>query len=362
MSKSAAEKKVGAKYRRSVSRRDIFARGFHLSGLGRLARISTAQSNGRFIVLAYHRLCHQIEIPTDYRSDIELVSATIDDFEWQVRFLQRKFNLIRFRDVIDALNGTTSLPPNAALITFDDGFIDFYEIALPILRRLGESACVFVTTSLVGTQATFWYERLAYCMLAAENVGTTFEFGGSRWRLNEERRRRQTQLQDLLKLLKRCADVDRKHFLNELESRCSSSFATASAEQKAGSKLMSWANLKEAFDAGIEIGAHTRTHPILSRLNDEQVEFEIAGSAADIMRNLGIRPTVFAYPNGKAADIEVRTETAVRSAGFELAVDFEHGVNYLSRLNRYRVQRIGVSHRMSREYFAALVTLPGWIR
>jgi peptidoglycan/xylan/chitin deacetylase (PgdA/CDA1 family) len=83
-----------------------------------------------------------------------------------------------------------------------------------------------------------------------------------------------------------------------------------------GSQLRAW------HDAGMEVGAHTRTHPFLSTLGEREIREEVLGSRADLEDRLGVQVTQFCYPYG---DHDERVVGVVRAAGFAAATTLRRG-------------------------------------
>jgi glycosyltransferase involved in cell wall biosynthesis/peptidoglycan/xylan/chitin deacetylase (PgdA/CDA1 family) len=189
-------------------------------------------------------------------------------FERQVRWLARRgFVGIRPSDWLCWLRDGTGLPDKPILLTFDDGYADITEHALPVLRRHGFSAGVnIVTGQLGGTNS--WDE--------AQGSGT--------------------------------------HRLMTVE------------------QIRYWAA------QGIEFGAHSRTHPDLTKLSTIELAAEISGSKNDLASVLGSRVVSFAYPYGELSEV---ASQAVRGA-FDLAFTSERGLNYL-RTDPHLLKRINIS-------------------
>lgn len=177
-------------------------------------------------------------------------------FELQIRWLARRgYAGIKPSDWLNWIRHGRSLPKKPILLTFDDAYADTADYALPILRKYGFSAAVFVVT-----------ERLA---------------GTNTWDEAEGRGRLQLM----------------------------------TAEQ-----IRYWAR------QGIEFGAHSRTHPHLTKLSVSDLAAEVAGSKNDLTALLGYPPVAFAYPYGEYND-------AVRDlvqGEFDMAFSVEEGLNYLS--------------------------------
>src|SRR5690349_12198359 len=128
------------------------------TGLVRAGRSLWAKS---LTVINYHR------IDDPYRKDFDSfkpnVSATPDDFDNQLDYLAKWFNVVSVRDVTQWLDRQRDLPPYAALITFDDGYLDNYTFAYPILRSHHLPALIFLTTEHIGTDTPFYWDMAAYC-------------------------------------------------------------------------------------------------------------------------------------------------------------------------------------------------------
>jgi len=113
-----------------------------------------------FYVLAYHRVS---PLPgPDYPFLDGTVSATPEDFEEQLRFVKKRFNVINFGTLSEIQMSGKEMPDNSLIITFDDGYADNYEIAYGLLRKYGLTATVFVSTSFVDSGQPLWFDKSAY--------------------------------------------------------------------------------------------------------------------------------------------------------------------------------------------------------
>jgi len=115
--------------------------------------------------------------------------------------------------------------------------------------------------------------------------------------------------------------------------------------------LLGLPEMRDLVTRGIELGAHSRTHPSLPQLSDAQLKDEVAGSVADL-EALGFpRPRLFAFPYGKHDD---RAQAAVRAAGIQVAFTTAPGYAHLGD-NRYQVPRIPIySHHKGWRFIAAV--------
>jgi peptidoglycan/xylan/chitin deacetylase (PgdA/CDA1 family) len=122
---------------------------------------------------------------------------------------------------------------------------------------------------------------------------------------------------------------------------------------------MTWRMARELLAAGMTVGGHTVSHPILARLDEDAQRAEVFSCRARLEAELGIPMRWFSYPNGDGGSFDARTRAIVREAGVALAFGFEGGfVRRRDGWDRYAVPRIAVGPRTAGPAFAATVTLP----
>jgi peptidoglycan/xylan/chitin deacetylase (PgdA/CDA1 family) len=211
------------------------------------------------------------------------------------------------------------LPPNAAAITFDDGYRDNYEYAFPILKRLGLPATIFVTTGPVDSQAPLWHDTVfdAFRRANAESVS----FGGKVYALGTlaEKRFALKMFRAYLRTQEPAAwDKQIGRLVNELR---------LAGSAPAVAKKLSWDEITEMARHDITFGAHTVTHPILTCVPLRDATFEIVTSKRTLEEHLGTPVRLFAYPNGGRNDFNDTLKSVLRDAGFLCAVTILPGVN-----------------------------------
>jgi peptidoglycan/xylan/chitin deacetylase (PgdA/CDA1 family) len=122
---------------------------------------------------------------------------------------------------------------------------------------------------------------------------------------------------------------------------------------------MTWRMARQLLAAGMTVGGHTVSHPILARLDEDAQRAEVLVCRARLEAELGIPMRWFSYPNGDLSSFDARTRAIVREAGVELAFSFEGGfVRHGARWDPYALPRIAVGPRTAGAAFAATVTLP----
>jgi len=277
----------------------------------RLAARMVAAWPGRnkFLVINYHRILPTPDAMLGPEPDV----AT---FRWQMELLASCFNVLPLGAAVQA-SAAGQLPPRAACITFDDGYRSLHDLALPVLREFRLPATVFITTGHID-QGNMWNDRIVETVqaMAADQLDLT-DLGLGTYALHGVAQRRAaiatlTERAKYLPPTARQAVVDRLGLL---------------AGQGTGPELMLTREMVLNLErSGIEIGAHTVSHPILTSLDDDDARAEIAGCKAELEAILGKPVPLFAYPNGKPGkDYDARHVAMVREAGYDAAFTTEVG-------------------------------------
>ncbi|MCB0883070.1 MAG: polysaccharide deacetylase family protein [Thermoleophilia bacterium] len=266
----------------------------------------------RLSVLAYHRVLPDGAVGTH---DPDLVSATPQDFAAQMAYVARNFSVVSVWDLADHITDGTPLPQRPALITFDDGYVDNFEHALPVLREHDLPSVVFLATDFVDSTHVPWWDRLADIFARATPgtyelpmVGTVTLDGvdanrAARVRMLAELKAVGTDLIDpTLALAQEVLDV-----------------APATPDRPL---FMSWDQVTAAQRSGMDFQPHTVSHPILTRVDPDRARAEVAGSCARVTERTGRPCVAMAYPNGSYDDSVVE---AGRDAGLVMAFTMELG-------------------------------------
>ena len=273
----------------------------------------------------------------------------------------------QFREHIEALSAFGHFLPLAELarrvdagtlteicfaVTFDDGYADNLHAAKPILERYGVPATVFAVSAYLDG-APFWWDELAQLVLGngvrAEQIELEVEGVTRRWRLEDSGRER--VYHEIWRLLQeKLDDRDRHRALASIRAQLRSEAVMRSERSLNAEELR-----ELAVDGLVDVGAHTKTHPVLRRLGHEEALEEIRGSKTLIEAILERPITAFAYPYGVYGGREVNI---VRDAGFEIACAAMSGVVTAS-CDRLQLPRLEVGHRSGAELERTLALLLG---
>ena len=330
------------------SKRLVAAELFSKLGLAWLFLRLRSQARSEVRILTYHRV---VDLSRAY--DHANVSATPEEFDRQLAYLKKNYDLIRFSDLIDIANGSMTCPRRPLILSFDDGYMDNYEFAFPILKSHGLSAAFFVSTSHIGSQQLFWFEELGFIMQQTRKKSWTM-LDGTKIEVPATDRRQ--SLKNLLKLMK---DLPNEARVREIEHLRAESEAFDPEKIDAINFPMNWEHLVEMHDSGMEILSHSHTHPILSTLETyEQVEGEIRTPKELIEENIAATCPVIAYPVGRWDSYDERVLKAVEDTGYELACVYENGVNRIPFSRKYELKRTGIDNFHRLDMFASIVACP----
>ncbi len=282
-------------------------------------------------ILTYHRIADPHDTPA---LNPRMISATPEVFAAQMRLLARKYRVVSMEEVLHTLSAKKSLPARAVLLTFDDAYCDFGEIAWPILRREKLPATLFVPTGFPGhPERAFWWDRLhrAFCQSASKKIELA-PLGEldlqSPQTLHESLKRTQNYVKTL-------PHDEALQFIDTVCLRIDGRLAP----QKS---VLSWNELRALHREGVTLGAHTVSHPLMTRLSHERVRLEITQSQQDLQREIGATLPIFCYPSGGHDDAVV---ALLREENFQLAFTTLDGQNDLRRVDPLRLRRTNITRR-----------------
>jgi peptidoglycan/xylan/chitin deacetylase (PgdA/CDA1 family) len=327
-----------------VSKRELAAAVAQRSGLtGLLASLPTRRG---LLVLNYHRIGNAEAC--EY--DSETFSATGDEFDDQIGFLKRHCRLASLDEAIEMAAGGGKSKGTVVLLTFDDGYLDNYELAFPILASHGVHGAFFLPTSYIGTNYIPWWDTIAFII----KTGRRKEFAlGPPWsrRFDAGPQGERAVIRAVLGLYKSPLTEDGERFIAMLEEAC------GAARPQAGQRsFMTWEEAAAMLRAGMAIGSHTCRHEILSKLTAEEQFEELRSSRREIEDRLGSPVTAIAYPVGSTGTFSPVTLAAAEQAGYRAGFSFYGGFNPWGRMERFDIRRLGVE-RPTKALFELRTTL-----
>jgi len=279
--------------------------------------LSPAGAGARLSILIFHRVLSE---PDPLFPD-EVDAARFDQ---QLGWLKRWFQVLPLDEAARRLT-EGSLPARAAALTFDDGYADNHGLALPLLRRHGLPCTFFIATGFLDG-GRMWNDSLIEAVRRSTLPGLDLRgLSGrqgqdlGRHELGALPQQRRALIDVLLPQVKYLAPEPRLRLVEQIAQRAEVALPD--------NLMMSTAQVRDLHAAGMQIGAHTRSHPILASLSETEARDEIAYSKRTLEQMLGAPVGLFAYPNGRpGTDYLPQCHPAmVRELGFQAAVSTHWG-------------------------------------
>lgn len=336
-------------------RRQTLSRVAERMGLLRpLAAARAVLGRGELRILAYHRVLP--EPVEDFSFDLELVSAWAERFREQMIHLRRHFHPMRFDEVLALLHAGRRLPANAVLVTFDDGYEDNHRVAFPILRDLELPAMFFVATGHIDSGRPYLYDWLVHglCVTKASRVEIPeLEMEAALPASLDARRAVAAEVLDRVKAL-------RESTQSILVRRIVAQLGVPVPDRDGGCRPMSWQNLREMRDGGMEIGSHGVHHRMLAKLPASLMKAELVESRRRMEAELGAPARVLSYPVGGHDAFDAEVIAAARAAGYEMACTYIAGTSKPGTHSPFELRRLPVERFMDRAWFEAVLAWPGF--
>ena len=246
-----------------------------------------------------------------------------NSFRNQMLYLKKHFNVLPLTSAVEALKlGNINRP--TAVITFDDGYQNNYSIAFPILRELGASRDDFSHYGWIDTGDTLRYLRLNLAL--ANTPRTILPWNGRTLDLRDMGLREQANVL-IRQEIRSLPEAERSPRLRNVIIQLGDD-PERPMDLDSPFRMLSSNAVKDMAESGvIEFGAHTHSHPVLSRLSKEECRQEIESSVENVEKLTGRPCTVFAYPFGGRQDYTQQTVDVLRACGIRAAVTTVPGFN-----------------------------------
>ena len=313
--------------------------------------IAKRLSNGSLLrILAYHRIM-DIDEPT-YPFDEELISASTRAFDEQMAFVSQNYNVITFRDMDVFLEKRQSLPERPLIITFDDGYADNYYNAFPVLKKYDLRAVFFISTDYMGGTKPFWFESIIYVgkkgLLELQQLGLNLHLQPNDGPI-------------------RAAEAFRLYLMKIPNSECLRLLRMV--EEKTQLQIprhdlewvrpLTWTQVREMADAGMEIGSHTKSHLILGNAFKDELRDELKESKRIIEKEAGQRVRSISYPMGsKNFAVTSSVIEEVRAAGYRWGMSNVSGFEKVPFENALFLKRLKVERYVNFDWFRSQLLFP----
>jgi len=302
-------------------------------------------------VLNYHRIDDPFQAGFD---TLKInVSATSNQFALQMDYVKAHYNVISCQHLDLWLRGESKLPPHAAIITFDDGYCDNFSNAYPILKERNLPAIIFLATDFIGGSKPFYWDYISYCFYHTKKKQAHLPLTGDCSWIDENSR--DLIMYRWIESLKKIPDVQKIEYMSQIGK----TLDVVVPEEAFDKLYLNWDQVRAMSESGlIEFGAHTVTHPILTRIPIEQAAYEIRESKKKIEEETGKTVFALAYPNGGDADFSPVVIQAAKETGIVIAFSLLAGPTRYTTVKKdpFAIRRIFLAYYDSFPRFVAMIS------
>ena len=288
----------------------------------------------KLLILNYHRIRpNDPQFSTPFDDGVYGVNS--DEFARQIKWLKSNTRIMSEKDLLDhKRNGAFVTPDTSApcvMITFDDGYLDNYTLAYPILKHYEVPAILFVSTQMVQARQIPWWDVIAY--LIKRCVKPFIAFNDREFSMSSQKKE---AIAFFLMLMRQEKYEYTKYLLSELSEACEVALPAPELQDK---ELLNWKEIREMAQSHIAIGSHTHTHRVLSTLSPSAQKEEMILSKLIIEENIGRPVLSISYPIGEPHYITVETPVIASDSGYSLGFTTNTGVNDWKTIRPYEVRR-----------------------
>ena len=247
-----------------------------------------------------------------------------------LKILSKYYQFINVEQCVGMLEGKIPLIDHALLLTFDDGYRNTIDYALPVCESFGIKPVLFIATGHIDSGEPFWFDRLDYAL--QQNMGKviSFEYEGNKYCFDT------TSRQALKASYKKFRDVCKNDFTDDITMNKLFDALSEMLESNSGKALRdicleddwsciaSWSELRDAVENDrLDIASHTVDHWRLNSLSEEQVLSQLQKSKARIENKLAIKCQYFCYPNGNYNKLAIKL---IKRSGYRAAFSTDVGL------------------------------------
>jgi peptidoglycan/xylan/chitin deacetylase (PgdA/CDA1 family) len=265
-----------------------------------------------------------------------LFSCTGARFGELVAFLKGEFEMIGIDRLTEMIDAGATPDRRYGMITFDDGYIDNYTVAYPVLARAGCPAGFFLPTDFVDGTEVPWWDRIAWCV---HHLGDgQLRVPGGEAPVVIQKSDLAGSIRRVLRVVKDTPAIPMDEKVRAIEGQV----ACPDIHAESGRIFMNWAQAREMRSGGMWFGSHTRSHRILSHLTEEDQCIELAESKRAVEAGLGEPITALAYPVGGPQSYSQATVRIARECGYRAAFTFIAGVNVEPAAHPFELKRMAI--------------------
>ncbi len=278
-------------------------------------------------ILMYHRISAE--------KDPFFPAISYGTFLSQMEYVKRHYRIISMDQLMDRWKAKEPVPRGSLAVTFDDGHAPTWLLAYPVLQKLEIPVTMFLATNTLREGDFIWTDLLRWWFKLTSLDSYAVQLNGTygEWKLDTASRRL-TAASEVSEKLKTFPNIERRRIMEQLGKELGIGYAELPRHWS-----LTLEKINHIGRGGVQFGAHTQTHPILTRISEEEARSEIFGSKKELEAIFQEPVRHFAYPNGEAGDFDETHERLIAEAGFDSASSSILGLND-SGTNPYALRRV----------------------
>jgi len=291
-------------------------------------------------ILRYHAIVN----PEDCYYASPGICISPEQFDNQIRFLSKKYNVISLDTVAACITDQRPFPPKAIVLTFDDGYRDNY-LAYQILKKYDVTGTFYIVTECIGNKNALWLFEVIYRINTTNKATLNIVLPDIEIRFSLASPHEKTQaIRKTTEAIKSNTLEIRENIMCQLRDQLDD---ISDFEDNSSSVMLSWEQVKEMHANGMTIGGHTMTHLNLPNAAFEDAVTEISGCKETIEQQTGSEARHFSYPNGGNYDYyNDAIIKAVKDAGYMTSTTSKNGATSMQN-NLLELKRIRVTSNIS---------------
>ncbi len=289
-------------------------------------------SHDYLIILNYHRIRLKDQLYSNPFLDYSYFTD-VEQFSRQISWLKNNAKIISQSDLISVLNrgGKPDYERPCVMITFDDGYRDNYDLAYPILKKHNVPAVFFITSNMVENGELPWWDIIVYMLKKTRKL--SFRYEDHSFNLATDKFRAMVFFQEVMKTY---PAPRTRHLLGEISEILEVQLPPSELQRE---HIMTWDQVREMNQNGMDIGSHTHTHRVFSTISEMEIREELMFSKLMIENAINSPVLSVSYPVGEPQLISRETELLSMESGYTLGFTTNSGVNSWEGINRYLIKR-----------------------
>jgi peptidoglycan/xylan/chitin deacetylase (PgdA/CDA1 family) len=231
-------------------------------------------------------------------------------------YLKTNYHILSWEEFLKRKKNGGKVPRNSVLITFDDGYKDFYIYAYPTLKELQIPVIIFITTDAIETGDYLFFDALRFgIMNTKRKILDLGDFVGKEYVLWPNELHLSRVIKEIVSFSKQLSHGEKLRLIEAIHERLGINKELFGKKQI----YLSWREIHQMSRDGITFGSHTKTHPSIKFLSEEEAYNEILGSKKMLEEKIGKEVETFAYPFGGLNDYSPVSEKILKENGFKCA-------------------------------------------